>query len=89
MNLQVDLLTRAHHKPTILVTGGSGVIGSTLLPRLTGGALRPEVIALVHRRDIHQSGVSRHLRILQEAGLSFGSQPTRSALARSFSSARF
>ena len=37
----------------MLVTGGSGVIGSALLPRLAGGPLRPEVIALVHRRDIH------------------------------------
>lgn len=57
MNNQFDGLRRAHHQPTVLVTGGSGVIGSALLDRLTAGPLRPEVIALVHRRDVHHPGV--------------------------------
>jgi nucleoside-diphosphate-sugar epimerase len=57
MTTQFDGLRRAHHQPTILVTGGSGVIGSALLDRLTTGPGRPEVIALVHRRDIQHPGV--------------------------------
>jgi nucleoside-diphosphate-sugar epimerase len=52
---------RAGLGPTILLTGGAGVVGSALLPRLLTGRPRPEVIALVHRRDIPLPGV-RSLR---------------------------
>ncbi len=48
---------RAENGPTILVTGGAGVIGTELLPRLVHGRLRPRVIALVHQREIHRPGV--------------------------------
>ena len=43
--------------PTILVTGGAGVIGTELLPRLVAGSAAPEIVAIVHRREIHRPGV--------------------------------
>lgn len=48
---------RVGRRPTILVTGGAGVIGSALLPRLMTGPLCPEVIALAHHRAISTPGV--------------------------------
>jgi nucleoside-diphosphate-sugar epimerase len=57
MEKQPDGRLRAGRGKTILVTGGAGVIGSALLPRLITGPLRPEVIALVHQRDIPMPGV--------------------------------
>ena len=44
----------AGHRPTVLVTGASGVVGAALLPRLRG----VDVVALVHRTPVVTPGVT-------------------------------
>ena len=57
MNDEHRELPHPEKGPTILVTGGAGVIGTELLPRLAAGSAAPEIIAMVHRREIHRPGV--------------------------------
>jgi nucleoside-diphosphate-sugar epimerase len=57
MTPQSDELMRAHRRPTILLTGGSGVVGTALLSRLTSANNGPSIVALVHRRGVDLPGV--------------------------------
>lgn len=57
MTCHFDKLTRVHRRPTVLLTGASGVVGTALLARLTAAPDGPAIVALVHRREVDLPGV--------------------------------